>query len=58
MCLFANNSDSFFGVSYAPYKRRIFAKLKYNTETNCLLNSSETAQQNFVKLASYEVDYM
>ena len=44
----------FFSRSYTLYVLRNFAKMKDTTETAGQSNSSETAQQNFVKLCSYE----
>ena len=36
--------------NYASFELRNLAKIKYSTETVCQRNSSETGQQNFVKL--------
>ena len=44
----------FFSRSYAFFELRNLAKMKDTTETVCQRTSSETAQQNFVKLCSYE----
>ena len=45
----------FFPGSYAPFELRNLGKIKYTSETDCQRNSSlKTAQQNFVKLCSYE----
>ena len=49
------NFDSIcFSRSYALFELRNLAKVKDTTETVCQRNSSETAQQNFVKLCSCE----
>ena len=44
----------FFSQSYALFELRNLAKMKDTTETVRQCNSSETTQQNFVKLCSYE----
>ena len=49
MCIFTGNFDSIF-LRVTPY----LAKMKDTTETVCQRNSSETAQQNFLKLCSNE----
>ena len=43
----------FFFLEVTPFfELRNLAKMKDTTETDCQLNLSETAQQNFVKLCS------
>ena len=50
------NFDSiFFSRSYALFELKNLANMKDTTETVCQRISPETAQQNFVKLCSYEV---
>ena len=44
----------FFSRSYALFELRNLTKMKDTTETVCQRNSSETTQQNFVKLCSCE----
>ena len=44
-------SQFFFG-NYVPFELQNFTKLTYTTKTFCQCNSSETAQQNFMKLYS------
>ena len=45
---------NFFSWSYAFFELGNLAKMKDTTETDCRRNFSETAQQNFLKLCSYE----
>ena len=55
ICIFTRNFDSiFFSRSYAFFELRNLSKMKILLNTDCQRNSSETAQQNFVKLCSYE----
>ena len=55
MCISTGNSDSiFFLGAMRLFELRNLTKMKDTTETVCKRNSSETAQQNFVKLCSYE----
>ena len=44
----------FFSRNYALFKLGNMTKIKFTTETVCQRISSETAQQNFVKLCSNE----
>ena len=48
------NFDSFFTRNYALFELRNLTKMKDTTETVRQRNSSEAAQQNFVKLCCYE----
>ena len=48
----------FFSRSYALFEFRNLAKMKDTTEKVCQRNSSETAQQNVVKLCSNEGHYV
>ena len=50
MRISTRNFDSFFFRSFALFERRNLSKMKDTTQRN----SSEAAQQNFVKLCSYE----
>ena len=50
MCMLPGNFDSLSG-NYAPYEQKNLSKIKY---TVCQCNFSETAQQNFMELCSYE----
>ena len=54
MCIFTGNYDTIFPWSNAPFERRNLAKINYITKTVCQPKSSENAEQNFVKLCSYE----
>ena len=55
MRISTGNFDSiFFCSGYAIFELRNLAKMKDTAETVCQHNSSETAQQNFVKLCSCE----
>ena len=55
MCISTGNFDSiFFSLNYALFELRNLTKMKDTTETVDQRNSTETAQQNFVKLCSYE----
>ena len=56
MSISTGNFDSFFlsSRSYDNFELRTLANMKDTTETVCQRISSETAQQNFVKLYSYE----
>ena len=57
MCMSTGNYDSiFFSRSYAPFNLEFWPK--YTTETVCQPNSSETMQQNFMKLNSYQGHYV
>ena len=47
----------FFSRSYSLFELRNLTKMKDTTDTVCQRNSSETAEQNFVKLCSYEGRY-
>ena len=52
MCIFPGISDlSILPGSFAPSELEI-CKNEYATKKNCQHNSSETTQQNFVKLSS------
>ena len=44
----------FFSELCPLFELRILAKIKDTTKTVCLHNFSEAAQQNFLKLFSYE----
>ena len=44
----------FFSRNYALFELRNLTKIKDNTKTVCQRNSSEAAQQNFVKLCSFK----
>ena len=44
----------FFYGSYGPFEHRNLAKIKNIAKTDCQPNSSETPQQNLLKLCSYE----
>ena len=57
MCTYAYPQEiliQFFSQSNAHFELRNLAKMKDTTWTICQRNSSETAQQNFVKLCSCE----
>ena len=55
ICISTGNFDSiFFSRSYALFELRNLAKMKDTTQTVCQRNSSETAQQNFLKLYGNE----
>ena len=55
ICISTGTFESIFlSRSFALFQFRNLAKMKETTETVCQHNSSETAQQNFVKLCSYE----
>ena len=54
MRISTGNFDSFFFSVLRPFELRNLAKIKDTTETVCQRNSSETAQQNFLKLCSNE----
>ena len=55
MCIFTGNFDfNIFSRSYVLFELRNFARMKDTTKTVCQLNSSETAQQNLLKLSSNE----
>ena len=59
MCISTGNFDSiFFSRTYALFELRNLAKMKDTTETVGQHNSTETAQQNCVKLCSYEGHYV
>ena len=49
-----NFVSNFFSGRYTPFELRNLAKIRYTTETVCQGKSSETAQQHFVKICSYE----
>ena len=53
MCMLAGNFDSLSG-NYAPYELKKLSKIKYTIRQVCQRNSSETAQQKFMELCSYE----
>ena len=44
----------FLSLNYALFELRNLTKMKDTTDTVCQRNSSETAQQNFLKLCSNE----
>ena len=52
--MFLNFDSIFFSWSYALFELRNLAKMKDTTETVGQHNFTETAQQNWVKLCSYE----
>ena len=56
MCKYANLQKIFspyFSRNYALFELRNLTKMKDTIEIVCRRNSSEAAQQNFVKLRSY-----
>ena len=54
MCRSAYPQGHFDSIFYALFELRNLTKMKDTTETACQCDSSETAQQNFVKFCSYE----
>ena len=54
MCIPTGNFVQFFSQNYALFEFRNLTKMKDLTETVCQRNSSETAQQNFLKFCSKE----
>ena len=54
MCIPTGNFVQFFSQNYALFEFRNLTKMKDITETVCQRNSSETAQQNFLKFCSKE----
>ena len=55
MSIFTGNFDSiFFSLNYALFKLRNLTKMKDTTKTVGQRNSSETAQQKFLKLGCNE----
>ena len=54
MCISTGNVDSIFSLNYALFELRNLTKIEDTTETVSQRNSSETAQQNFLKLCSNE----
>ena len=55
MCISTGHFDSIFFLGAMPlFEIRNLAKMKDTTETVGQHNSTETAQQNSVKLCSYE----
>ena len=57
MCRYAYPQEiliQFFSWNYALFELRNLTKMKNTSETVCQRNSSEAAQQNFVKHCSYE----
>ena len=54
ICISTGNFDSIFPLNYPLFELRNLTKMKDTTETVCQYNSTETAQQNFVKLSSYD----
>ena len=54
MRILTGNFDSIFSRNYAFFELRNLTKMKDTTETVCQRNSSETAQQNFLKLCINE----
>ena len=55
MCISSGNFDSIFFLGVTPFiELRNLTKMKDTTETVGQYNSTETAQQNCVKLCSYE----
>ena len=55
MCISTGNFDAIFCLGAMPlFELRNLTKMKDTTETVGQRNSTETAQQNCVKLCSYE----
>ena len=55
MCISTGNYDSIFFLGAMPlFELQNLTKMKDTTETVAQHNSTETAQQNWVKLCSYE----
>ena len=53
-CTYSDEPLIHFLGSYAPFELRNSAKIKKKLLTDCQRNSSETPQQNLVKLCTYE----
>lgn len=60
LCRFVYSQElsfQFFSGNYVLFELKNMAKITHATETDCQRNSSDTAQQSFMKLCSYEETY-